>query len=87
MPCSFQERSRAGPSLRSSAVLASLDLAKYEPLFARQEVGLRAARLLTEGHLAELGLPLGPRAQPCSRCNGQYGRLGLSNSLRQAPNL
>lgn len=41
--------------------LSQLGLARYTELFVDNEIDLEAARLLSDGDLAQLGVPLGPR--------------------------
>ncbi len=43
--------------------LRSLGLERYAPQFAEQEIDLATLPLLTDAHLAQLGLPIGPRAR------------------------
>ncbi|MGB9150630.1 MAG: AAA family ATPase [Burkholderiales bacterium] len=44
-----------------SDLLKTVDLERYAPLFAANEIDLASVQLLTELDLQELGLPLGPR--------------------------
>ena len=51
----------------ASAWLEGLGLGRYVAVFAENEIGLEALRLLNEQDLRELGLPLGSRLRVAYR--------------------
>jgi len=53
------KRSRTPSDMR--ALLETLGLLKYASVFAKEEIDMRALKLLSDSDLKSLGLPLGPR--------------------------
>jgi hypothetical protein len=60
-PQAVAERLGQGGEVDIAAWLRSLGLERYEPVFRDSEIDAAVLPELTDEHLRELGLPLGPR--------------------------